>query len=113
MGDGGKGRGFSFFHILERLFIQFLTNCQKTPLFTNFSIVFCLLAKKNLAPYQLMLVKQMAPFTIQLSVFVYLHEFSSIALGGKIQIHLHMFCFPLCIRFDFPNWLPMNPQAMD
>ena len=48
---------------------------------TNFSIVFCLVAKKNLAPYQLVLVKQMALFTIQLSVFVYLHEFSSTALG--------------------------------
>lgn len=69
------------FYLLERLFIQFLRNCQKVSLFTNFSIVFCLVAKKNLAPYQLVLVKQMALFTIQLSVFVYLHEFSSTALG--------------------------------
>lgn len=69
------------FYLLERLFIQFLKDCQKTSLFTNFSIVFCLFAKKNLAPYQLVLVKQMAPFTIQLSIFVYLHEFSSTALG--------------------------------
>lgn len=90
------------FYLLERLFIQFLKNCQKTS-FTNFSTVFCLFAKKNLAPYQLVLVKQMAPFTIQLSVFVYLHEFSSTALGRKIQLHSHMFCFPLCVSFDLPN----------
>lgn len=95
------------------LSIQFAKNCQKTPLFTNFFIVFCLFAKKNLAPYQLVLVKQMAPFTTQLSVFVYLHELSSTALEGKIQPRSHMFCFPLCVSFDLSNWLPVNPQALD
>lgn len=74
--------------------------------------MFCLFAKKNLAPYQLVLVKQTAPFPAQLRVFGYLHEFPSHAPGGEIG-YIFTFCFSLCVSPDLPNQLPMIPQAVD
>lgn len=119
MRDGGwGGKGFFFFFssffftFLEKLFIQFFNKLPEISIVYNFSIVFCLFAKKNLAPYQLVLVKQTAPFPAQLRVFVYLHEFPSHAPGGEIG-YIFMFCFPLCVSSDLPNQLPMNPQTVD
>lgn len=113
MVDAGSGEFFLFFPLFfEKLFIQFFNNCQRSLLFTIFSIVFCLFAKKNLAPYQLVLVKQTAPFPAQLRVFGYLHEFPSHAPGGEIG-YIFTFCFSLCVSSDLPNQLPVIPQAVD
>lgn len=114
MVDAGSGEFFSFFpsFFVKNCSFNFLTTARDLYCLQFFSIVFCLFAKKNLAPYQLVLVKQTAPFPAQLRVFGYLHEFPSHAPGGEIG-YIFTFCFSLCVSSDLPNQLPVIPQAVD